>query len=79
MAVLIVLAFIKSTMVPPKNEVSVKIDCAATLASKYPLVTSSMEALSLITPLEGDCLLNSAIIPDEFTSNNDFFNDSGVL
>jgi len=52
-------------MVPPKNEVSVKIDCAATLASKYPLVTSSMVALSLITPLEGDCLLNSAMIPVE--------------
>ena len=38
-----------------------------------------MVALSLITPLEGDCLLNSAIIPVEFTSSNDFFNEIGVL
>ena len=76
---MITLASIKSAIDPPKKEVSVKIDCAATFASKYPLVTSAIVAVSLIIPLEGDWRLNSAIIPVEPTSNKDFFNEKTSL
>ena len=73
------LACIKSIMVPPKNEVSVKIDCAAIQAFKYPSVTASTVDVSLMTPLEGDCLLNSAIIPVDSCSMSALRKERGVL
>jgi len=53
-----------SSLVPPKNKLSVSIDIALEFASSYPNTTFLMSAFRLIEGLDGDFLLNSDITPD---------------
>src|SRR5690606_28069454 len=57
------LAVVRSSLVPPKKAVSVRMDNAEAPAFIYPILVLSTWAVPLIRPWEGDLLLNSAIIP----------------
>ena len=58
------LAAVKSSLLPPKNSLSVSIERADAPACIYPIEVRSIETEALIIPLEGDLRLISAMMPD---------------
>jgi hypothetical protein len=57
------IAVVRSFNEPPKNSSSVRIEIALAPYSAYAVVTSATVDELFIMPLEGDLLLNSAMIP----------------
>ena len=59
-----------SSVEPPKNSLSVRIEQAEAPPKQYDEVTTSGRASRLIHPFEGDLRLNSAMMPVGDSSND---------